>query len=133
MAHFLEACVVFSIFLVPLHDTLFSLNIRKERDTLFTAQNIYTLQATCDLHHLFHDKELQQVDQSSHLVSTEYKIAPVKANGMPELATPAAQKFLGLETDENSNTTVVIELNGNKHSFWFNRNSKPSRHRRMIF
>ena len=78
-------------------------------------------------------KEFQQVDQSSQLVSTEYKIAPVKANGMPELAIPAAQKFLGLETDENSNTTVVIKLNGNKHSFWFNRNSKPSRHRRMIF
>ena len=58
MAHFLEACVVFSIFLVPLHDTLFSLNIRKERDTLFTAKNIYTLQATCDLHHFYHDKRI---------------------------------------------------------------------------
>ena len=44
MTHFLEACAVFNKLLVPLHDTLFSLNIRKEeRDTLFTAENIYTL------------------------------------------------------------------------------------------
>ena len=64
MVHFLEACVVFNKLLVPLHDTLFSLNIRKgERDILFTAENIYTLQVMCDLHHSFHDKYLRQVDK----------------------------------------------------------------------
>ena len=60
MAHFLEACVVFNNLLVPIHDTLFSLNIRKrERDILFTAENIYTLQVMCDLHQYFDDKYLR--------------------------------------------------------------------------
>ena len=53
MEYFLEACViVFNKLLAFLHDTLFSLNIRKEeRDTLFTAENIYTFQVMCGLHH----------------------------------------------------------------------------------
>ena len=59
-----------------------------------------------------------------------YKIAQDTANGMPELATPAAEKFLeSLDIDENDNTTVNIELNGNKHCFLLNKHSKPSRHR----
>lgn len=58
MKYFLEACViVFNKLLATLHDTLFSLNIRKEeRDTLFTAENIYTFQVMCDLHNSFHNK-----------------------------------------------------------------------------
>ena len=72
MAHFFEACIVFNKLLVALHDTLFSLNIKKEeRDTLFTAANIYTLQVMCDLHHSFHDKYLRQVDKSTHLNSVQ--------------------------------------------------------------
>ena len=94
MAHFLKACVVFKKLLVPLHDTSFSLNIRKEeRDILFTAENIYTLQVMCNLQHSFDDKFLWQVDKSTQLVPTVYKIAQDTANGMPELATPAAEKF----------------------------------------
>ena len=96
MEHFLEACVVFNKLLVDLHNTLFSLNIRKEeRDILFTAENMYTLQVMRDLHHSFHGKYLRQVDKSTQLVLTLYKIAQDTANGMPELATPAAEKFLG--------------------------------------
>ena len=131
IAHFLEACLVFNKLLVPIHDTLFSLNIRKEeRDILFTAENIYTLQVMCDLHHSFHDKYLWQVDKSTQLVSTVYKIAQDIANGMPELATPAAEKFLeSLDIDENNNMTVNIELNGNKHCFLLNKHCKTSRHR----
>ena len=68
----------------------------------------------CDLYHSFHDKYLQQVDKSTQLVSTVYKIAQNTANGMRELATSAAEKFLaGLNTDKNSNMTVDFELNSN--------------------
>ena len=60
-----------------------------------------------------------------------YKFAQGTANGMPELATPAAVKFLeSLDIDENGNMTVDTELNGNKHSFLLNRHSKSSRHKR---
>ena len=59
-----------------------------------------------------------------------YKIAQSTANEMPELATPAAEKFLeSLDIDENDNMIVNIELNGNKHFFLLKRHSKPSRHR----
>ena len=71
-----------------------------------------------------------QADKSTQLVLTMYKIAQGTADGMPELATPAAEKFLeSLDFDENSNMTVNTELNGNKHCFLLNRHSKPSRHR----
>ena len=71
-----------------------------------------------------------QADKSTQLVLTMYKIAQGTADGMPELATPAAEKFLeSLDFDENSNMTVHTELNGNKHCFLLNRHSKPSRHR----
>ena len=84
----------------------------------------------CDLHHFFHDKYLRQVDKSTQLVSIVYKIPQDTANGMPELATPAAEKFLeSLDIDENDSITVNIELNSNKHYFLLNRHSKPSRHK----
>ena len=84
----------------------------------------------CDLHHSFHDKYLQKVDKSTQLVSTVCKIAQDTANGMPDLAIPAAKKFLeGLDIDENDNMTVDIKLNGNKHGFLLKRHSKSSRHR----
>ena len=83
-----------------------------------------------DLQHSFHDKYLKQVDKSTQLVSTVYKIVQDTANGMPELAALAAEKFLeSVDIDENGNMTVNIELNGNKYCFLLNRHSKPSRHR----
>ena len=64
----------------------------------------------CDLHHSFHDKYLRQVDRSTQLVSRVYKIPQDTVNGMPELATPAAKKFLeNLDIDENNNMTVLVE------------------------
>ena len=51
-----------------------------------------------------------QADKSTQLVLTMYKIAQGTADGMPELATPAAEKFLeSLDFDENSNMTVHTE------------------------
>ena len=48
-----------------------------------------------------------------------YKIAQSTANEMPELATPAAEKFWEiLDIDENSNMTVNIELNGSIAFCW---------------
>ena len=58
-------------------------------------------------------------------VSKVYKIAQGKANGMPELATTAAEKLLGLDNDKMGNTTVDTELSGNKHSFWLSRHCRP--------
>ena len=59
-----------------------------------------------------------------------YKIAQDTTNGMPELATPAAEKFLeSLDIDESNNMTVNIELNGNKHCFLLNKHCKTSKHR----
>ena len=44
-----------------------------------------------------------------------YKIAQDRANGMPDLATPTAEKFLeGLDIDQDDNITADIELSGNK-------------------
>ena len=61
MTHLLEECVVFNKLLVPFHDTVFMLNIRKEeRDTLFTVDT-YTTSKLC-LNHSFHDKYLQQIN-----------------------------------------------------------------------
>ena len=129
MAHFLEACVVFEEMLVPIHDTMFSLNIRnEERDVLFTAENLYTLKIMCDIYKDFHHGYVRMVDKSSLLVSTVFKIAQETADNIESIKTPKADAFLnGLEIDNNGNLTAKIDLNGDIHTFNLNRHSKPSR------
>ena len=128
MTHFLEAWVVFNKLLVPFHDTIFSLNIRKEeRDTLFTAKT-YTTSKLCGIYIILFI--INTCSESTQFVSTVYKISQDTANGMLELTAPAAEIFLeGLDIDKSGNMTVDIEVNGNKYSFLLNRHRKPSRHR----
>ena len=85
MEYFLEAFViVFNKLLAPLYDTLFSLNIREEeRDTLFTAENIYTFQVMCGLHHSFHNKWASRQIDSSGLSSIQNRSGQSQWNAWP--------------------------------------------------
>ena len=50
MTHFLTACVSFNETIIPVYDTMFTNNLRKEeQDNLFTAENIYTVKLMCDI------------------------------------------------------------------------------------
>ena len=129
MAHFLETCVRFNEVLVAVHDAMFSLKIKKkERDALFTAQNLYILQLMHDVRDLFTEKCLSRVDKSSQLVSSVYQIATQTADSISNRVTPKAEDFLvGLFFDNNGNLTVNVKIEEENHQLLLNNHSKPKR------
>ena len=73
MAHFLTACVSFNEIIIPVYDTMFTNNLRKEeRDNLFTAENIYMVKLMCDINEIFYVEYLQKIDVNNALAALEF-------------------------------------------------------------
>ena len=74
MAHFLTACVSFNEIIIPVYDTMFTNNLRKEeRDNLFTAENIYMVKLMCDINEIFYVEYLQKIDVNNALAALEFQ------------------------------------------------------------
>ena len=79
--------------LVPVHDIMFSLNIRREeKDLLFIAGNIYTLHLLSDVQDEFQNNYHHRVDKSSNFDTKIYKIANETARKMSEILIPETDK-----------------------------------------
>ena len=79
--------------LVPVHDIMFSLNIRREeKDLLFIAGNIYTLHLLSDVQDEFQNNYHHRVDKSSNFDIKIYKIANETARKMSEILIPETDK-----------------------------------------
>lgn len=62
MAHFLVACKKFNELLVPVYNTMYTENLkREERDKLFQVESIFTLKVVADIHEIMHTKLLRPV------------------------------------------------------------------------
>ena len=107
MAHFLEDCILFNKLLAPHHrDRLFSLNNRKQRDTVYSRKDIQRF-VSCISY--FHDKQ-STAHELTQLVLKVYKIDQDKANRTPGLATSAGTEL----SHRESRFAVVISKSAMK-------------------
>ena len=63
MAHFLKSCSDFNQMVAAVYDTMYTKGIRvEERDTVFTAINVYIIKLMADLQPWFNTKFLKKAD-----------------------------------------------------------------------
>ena len=73
MLHFLKACSICYAMLPALYDVMYTRGIRvDDRDTLFSATNIFILVFIAELDPVFSGKFLRKADKGDLLVSTVY-------------------------------------------------------------
>ena len=117
MTYALEAYSLLTKLLVPVHDIMLSLNIRREeKDLLFIAGNIYTLHLLSDVQDEFQNNYHHRVDKSSNFDTKIYKIANETARKMSKILIPETDKFTrNLMFHVKGNLMVNVELHGKKH------------------
>ena len=129
MAHFLDACERFDTILLAVHDTLYSVDKKKEeRDALFTVENIFLIKLLKDVRGVFSVHYLRQVDKDYVLASQSYQIAEKASEAIAVMDTPTPDKLLdGLWFDEYGNLHGNVTHNEGVHTLRFSDYHKPSR------
>ena len=129
MAHFLVACMKFNELLVPVYNTMYSEDLKKEeRDALFHVNSIFTLKVVSDIHGVMHNKLLRSADKTECLVSTAYSSVQNTAKQVQNMKLKNAESFLNsLSIDRNGNLMFEETLCGNKHSLRLADSHHPKR------
>lgn len=124
MAGFLDACLQSSKIIVPFLDTVISAGIRPDEVSyLSSPKGLCMLQLFADIHQVFANEYLHNVDSDKVLVCETYEVAHNTADKLlnPDLLTPKADAFCAsLHVDEYKNIHADFDVNGALHSLALN-------------